>query len=61
MAYLPDSTEFLSVTHWGQVRAACMAARKEKVTREKTVVEQMKTGVSKRTVKRLKRIGQCGI
>ena len=58
VASLLDGTELQLVTHRGQVRAASVAARKEKMAREKAVVEGMKEGVPKRTVKRLERIGQ---
>ena len=40
---------------WGVV------ARKEKVTKEKAAVERLKVNASKKVIKRLERIGQCGI
>ena len=41
--------------------AASVASWKEKGTREKDAVEQMKVGASRKKMKRLERIGQCGI
>ena len=61
VASLLDGTDLESVTYRGQVRAASVTARKEKMEREKAVVEEMKVGGPKKTIKRLERIGQCGI
>ena len=61
VASLLDGTVLEPVTHRGQVRAASVAARKEKVTMEKAAVKQMKVGAPKKLVKLLERIGQTGI
>ena len=61
VASLLDGTELVSVSHRGQVRIASVAAKKGKMEREKAVVEGMKAGAPKKTIKRLERIGQCGI
>ena len=53
---LLDGTSLEPVTHRGQVRAASVAARKEKVTKEKAVVEWMKVNAPKKLIKRLERI-----
>ena len=47
VASLLANTELEPVSHCGQVCAASVAARKEKLTREKAVVEPMKAGASK--------------
>ena len=56
-----DGTVLEPVTHRGQVCAASVTSRKEKVTRKKPAVEEMKVGASRKTMKRLERIGRCGI
>ena len=61
VASLLDGTVLEPVTHRGQVRAASVASRKEKVTKKKAAVELMKVGAPKKLVKRLERIGQYGI
>ena len=61
VASLLDGTVLEPVTHRGQVRAASVAARKEKVTKEKAALELLKVNAPKKVIKRLKRIGQCGI
>ena len=61
VASLLDGTELEPVSHSRQVRVASMTAREKKVTKEKVVVDRRKAGTSKQKVKRLKRIGHCGI
>ena len=61
VASLFDGTVLKPVTHRGQVRAESVASRKEKVTKEKAAVEQMKVAVSWKKAKRLERIGHCRI
>ena len=61
VASLLDGTELPSIIHRGQVPEASVTIRKEKMEGEKAVVAGMKEGAPKRTIKRLERIGQCGI
>ena len=61
MASLLDGTELDLVSHRGQVRIASVATRKGKMEQEKAGVKGMKAGAPKKTIKRLERIGQCGI
>ena len=58
---LLDGTDLEPVTHRGQVRAASVEARKEKVETQQATVERMKVNAPKKVIKRLDRIGQCGI
>ena len=61
VASLLDGTVLDPVTHRGQVGAASVAARKEKVTKEKAAVGRMKVNAPEKLIKRLERIEQCGI
>ena len=47
VASLLDGTVLEPVTHRGHVRAASVASRREKVTKEKAAVELMKVGAPK--------------
>ena len=63
MASLRDGTLLDSAAHRAQVRSAGAAARKEKMTREKEEVKRMKKGAvrNKKKLKRLQRMGECGV
>ena len=50
-----------SVQHRACVREAGTDARKEKIEKEKASLKLMSEGASKKTKKRLDRIGECGI
>ena len=60
VASLLNGTELPSVTHRGQVRAASVMARKEKMEREKAVVEGMKEGAPKKPSSGLSGSGNVG-
>ena len=47
--------------HKEQVRTARKEARTKKITTETVAVEALKVGASKKEIKRIDRIGKCGI
>ena len=61
VASLLDGTDLEPVTHREQVREASVVARREKVETQLATVERMKVNAPKKVIKRLERIGQCGI